>query len=176
MENITKRIIEDAARLALSEGIKRMSPRVVEKRIGRKLTGEELIVYRRVNGKLKKERELEALASGPVPVRVEISYKWNRNPAWGWNPSARARVEFEDGSVEVYGKRVSGSGYDKLSSITCMLLDEFMKGPLLKAGEKPFWNEGSVRDVIDRLKSIGYDARFTRGETREWLDIRLIKR
>ena len=76
-------------------------------------------VFKTEKNKKSYMEKLEEANSAPILDNVHIHVEWKKNRTWGWNPHA---------TLEINGKtfvdRVSGCGYDKLSSVVACVLEK----------------------------------------------------
>lgn len=81
--------------------------------------------------------EWEAAMAQPNPVSIQIDVIWKRSRMWGSNPTATARVQFDNGTWNTYTATCGGCGYDKLSTVVASVLNCCAKGALIRALSKP---------------------------------------
>lgn len=77
---------------------------------------------------IKKIKKIEEARE--LPKRIEIVTKWSKSRMWGENPKTEIKAIFDD-EIEYYQSgRVSGCGYDKLSTAVAKALNKCE--PILK--------------------------------------------
>lgn len=152
----TSDIITKAYNECKEKGLKRITDRSMERIIGRGMTTSERYQFIVL-------KEIEKEASKPPVTSVDIEVNWNKNPNWGWNPTAEARVIYEDGSFDTFTERASGCGYNKLNHVVNNLLNDFLKRPIYEYAiehnldiQFARWNEGGLECVSAKLAKIGY--------------------
>lgn len=85
---------------------------------------------------LKLRGEWETATAMPDPTLINITIQWKKSHMWGYNPYAEAKVTCKDGSYHYFKATASGFGYDKLSTVFASLLNQCMKGVLIRAYAK----------------------------------------
>jgi len=83
---------------------------------------------------LKEWAEAEAQ---PDPAVIDISIEWTKSRMWGNTPHATGRAFTKDGTfIGCYTTKAGGCGYDKESTVIAKILNQCMRGVLLKAANK----------------------------------------
>jgi len=70
----------------------------------------------------------EKTARAQEPVKsITILIEWKKNPTWGRNPHAKARIEYQSGKLYFRGGyKCSGCGYDKESTVIAHIFNDFL--------------------------------------------------